>query len=509
VRTFPRPVSFISSSNSRPVSALLLGLWLALQGACSDDDKSSPADAGSDAAVGASCEPGRSVACTGRGGCAGFQVCGDDGRYGSCDCSGATGGGGSDGGTVTQMTAACGAACTSDADCGGGSCVVERTATGEVDGLGTLTQTRFPGGICSQVPLTPATSAAACDPTLPVAQQGCGDCGVCVYEVIGGTVASVCRERCEPSATDNGCSRDEYTCSFSTGACSDGQCQNDDDCRIYPIDGDGDGATDGLTYDAASKATCNLDTRRCTAPGKAGAQAGDPCLRDDDCEADGFCITENSGQFELPFAGGYCVKRGCEVPGLACAGDGVCSDSRALVPGEELGTACVQKCQGGTEAPADQLGAAGHGQGCRPGYMCLWDGLDSTDGTCLPGNYNTVASANLGATCESDADCYSPFGHGRCAVFGSDTASAAFCTIFDCGTPGLPEDLCGANGLCVADTSLSACVPRCTDASECGPSIACVGLRGGSKACLFGCSDSTECKAGETCNTASGACEKR
>jgi hypothetical protein len=500
--------------------------WVALQGCGDDGGSKKRADAGDDEEEprGATCAPGRSIACTGRGGCAGHQVCDDDGRYAACDCSGGgsdiplgDGGSGSDGDTggrtdaggSTMMTAMCGAACKTNAECGGGSCVTEKSATTTVEGLGPLMQARFPGGICSQVPLTRYESTSACDPSLPAALQGCGSCGVCTFEQFSDAIATVCREKCTPSATDNGCSRDEYTCSFGQGACIEGQCQTDNECRIYSEDTDNDGVSDALVFDSASKATCNLATRRCTVPGKAGAQAGDPCMRDDDCEADGFCLTESSGEFDVPFAGGYCAKRGCKVAGLECAGQGACAAPRAWFEEETLGTVCAHGCEQGKEAMADQTGVAGHGNTCRAGYMCMWNGTNAATGTCLPGNYNAVASNNVGVACKKHSECYSPFGHGRCANMGSDLASASFCSVFDCGTPGMPSDLCGTGNLCVLlDDDLSACLKSCTDASMCAAGLACVSVGQSQKACVFGCETNSECKTGETCSRMTGACIK-
>jgi hypothetical protein len=501
--------------------AVLLSLGLAVLALGCKGGGKSKTDAGADDAVKpASCEPiGKSVACTGRGGCAGSQVCEESGRYGTCDCGepgakptndgGASVSSDAGGSTGGMMTVQCGAACTADGDCGGGSCAIERKGMQTVEGLGTVTRARFPGGICSQRPLTSVDSTQACDPDAVGAAQGCGSCGVCVYEQFSNALTSVCREKCTPSATDNGCTRDEYTCSFVTGACLDGQCTKDDECRVYTEDSDGDGLSDAFVFDTMSQAKCNLATRRCQVAGKAGAQAGDPCMRDDDCEADGYCLTESSGEFDVPYRGGYCVKRGCKVAGLGCSGQGVCGTPRAWFEDETLGTVCARGCTLGTEPTAEQLGAAGHGAGCRAGYMCMWGGADKDPkGTCLPGNYNAVTTNNVGTACKEHKECYSPFGHGRCASMGTDTASASFCAIFDCGTPGLPGDVCGTGNLCVAlDDTLSACLKQCTDASTCPPTMACSTVGTNSKACVFGCASNAECKTGETCSR-TGACVK-
>jgi len=356
-------------------SVRVYGALLLLQGliACGEDGKGkTEGDAGRDASRPASCEPiGVSVACTGVGGCAGAQLCQDNGHFGPCDCGpggggtdgGGTGGGDGGGGTITT----CGAACESATDCGGGFCIEPIDSSADVDGLGELSSMLFPGGMCSQTPLTSFGGPQACNPSATGMAQGCGSCGVCVPMAFSNGLGTVCREKCTPSATESGCSRPEYTCGFASGACVEG-CSSDDECRVYARDSDGDGLSDALVYDSTSAARCDADTRRCTVAGKAGAQAGDPCVRDDDCEASGLCLTEGSGDQELPFTGGSCTKTGCKIAGLECAGDGKCIAPRSW--DQPFGTMCTHECQHGAEPMADQVGAAGHGQGCRAGYMC-------------------------------------------------------------------------------------------------------------------------------------------
>ena len=71
------------------------------------------------------------------------------------------------------------------------------------------------------------------------------------------------------------------------------------------------------------------------------ARAGDDCVRNSDCEANGRCLSE--ARYGWP--GGYCVKDGCDVPGNECAGmgDGVVCQERGIgVP------FCMQGCQFGS-----------------------------------------------------------------------------------------------------------------------------------------------------------------
>ncbi|MEZ4287941.1 MAG: hypothetical protein R3A47_07305 [Polyangiales bacterium] len=68
-------------------------------------------------------------------------------------------------------------------------------------------------------------------------------------------------------------------------------------------------------------------------------------------------------------------------------------------------------------------------QGCRTGYTCTWGGIENDpSGICAPATNTAVTTPNVGATCASAADCYSPLGQGACTPeFG--------CVVFDCGVP--------------------------------------------------------------------------
>ena len=107
-----------------------------------------------------------------------------------------------------------------------------------------VAQSAFPGGVCTPLPAAPFDSTGAgdsCDPTVPLASQGCGDDGACVSVVIDtqGTTVLACRPRCDPTA-DNPCGRTGYTCDFTLKACIEG-CQSDDECRLLVLDVNADG----------------------------------------------------------------------------------------------------------------------------------------------------------------------------------------------------------------------------------------------------------------------------
>ena len=317
---------------------------------------------------------------------------------------------------------------------------------------------------------------------------------------------TVCHERCTPSADDNGCARDEYTCNLSLHLCVAG-CVSDEACRVDVIDGNRDGIADGHVYLENSTKFCDVETGRCSHPGTPGAQAGDPCQVAEDCEADGQCYDASFDFSAVPFVGGSCAKPGCDVPGLECAGDGVCADVREWTAGAFLGRSCVKPCVQGSEPVGDQLGSAGHGTGCRDDYMCMWTGEPGgTSGMCMPGNYNAVTTNNVGQACNTQAECFSPFGHGRCVLL-SQASPIGVCAIMDCAAPGLPGDLCGPNNACIPfGGDVTICAKGCSDASECAPSLGCLTTGTGGGICAPGCINAGECRVGESCDLGTGLC---
>ena len=452
----------------------------------------------------------------------------------ACDGGGAALDGGTDGGSDASVADAgdagaaagkprIGSACTSDKQCGS-KLFCDRVidvsfgADNLPRGVDEVPSELFPGGSCTPVPSAPAGSGTAgadtCDPTLPQASQGCGSDGVCdVLSVDSQTTLLACRRRCDPASAQNECGRFGYACDFELGACVEG-CQSDEECRLRLLDSNGDGAADALAYDDTSKAVCDPESFRCVHHGSASSMTGDACERLDDCAQDGFCLDPLQPFVGMSFPGGACTKLGCDLPGRECDGDGtVCTRLRSWSPGVVAPEACFPTCQLGAEPEADQLGVDGHGQGCRPGYRCHYNGgLRTGEGVCVGGNYNAVTDNNVGAACQNDADCYSPFGLGRCLALsvGDVSSASATCTVMDCALPQLPDDLCGKQAVCVGlngDTTF--CVQRCSDASECADGFACTdddGDPGTGKVCYPACLTDADCRKGkERCSIASGS----
>ena len=503
------------STPPRTIVAFGVALWLA---ACFGGDPSGDEtsdDGGLGDLSGLSCGvEGQGVACTGPGGCAGGQTCRSDGTFGPCDCgtlpTAMDAGAPPDEALPPPEPPACGvgSACESDGDCPAGFfCVPQLDLNLPVTGLPTseplLPVTLYPGGVCSPIPLQEFGAPGACDPFALPDEQGCGGCGTCSgFNGQQGLVVA-CTESCAPKAATRGCSRPEYTCDETTHTCQSG-CESDTQCKLQTVDSNGDGLADMNLYDPDSLGYCDEVTLRCRHPGTPDAQAGDPCTRQEDCEADGFCFGAERFFAQSPYVGGACSKSGCDNEGFECAGDGVCVRTRRWDPAPILGFHCAAPCEQGAEAVALQTGVDGHAEDCRDGYMCLWNGVPADpSGSCTPGNYNSVSASNIGAACAGREACWSPMGHGICMNVQLGARLHTMCTVMDCQAPGLPDGVCGSSAECVLlpDGHRTACMMKCDVAADCAPGLGCVDVD--ATAAFAGmchiCSSSTECRDGEQC----------
>lgn len=355
----------------------------------------------------------------------------------------------------------------------------------------------FAGGMCTVV-LFIEPEVEECSPEDEAACQE--QCGVCTPFFSN---AHVCLRQCEPNGTDNSVCRDGYECGLFDGVCDLG-CVSNADCRISRPDTDNNGVIepwdpetqtgDHLVYDTNSQAFCNTETYRCEHPGAPGAVAGIACEQDEQCEANGRCIDEET----FGYPGGYCSKFGCDIEGNECAGTtSTCQERGFGIP------LCAEACKVGSD-----IDASASSGGCRDGYTCWWNGVDdetaATNGACIPGTFTDVTENNVGSPCFSDAECYSPLGLGYCDPdFG--------CSILECDAPGLPAEFCGESNACVqifSDTA--ACIAGCTSASECSFGDACVDADddpltpGGF--CFPNCFADAECREGQTCDLELNVC---
>ncbi|MFW5920823.1 MAG: hypothetical protein ACOCUS_03195 [Polyangiales bacterium] len=429
-------------------------------------------------------------------------------------------GGGTDGGTDECVV---GDDCTPSRGCESGECLDESlfgtTLGGPMDpiqdhpdGDEVVDNVLFPDGYC--MPRVPASGATeTCDTEDP---EACGDCASCL-DLGGDPPLTMCLDDCVPNATDNSDCRDGYSCLLGAGVCFGG-CMNDDVCNISRQDTDGDGdisqtddengdglPDDELVYDTEMDATCNLDTYRCEHPGTEGAEAGDECEFDRECEEDGRCLSEASTEGDFP--GGYCAKDGCDIDGIDCAGDGVCQSRR-------VGSAmCLEGCEvaSGDWTEGDHASYTDVTGGCREGYACNWNGDDSAgtpnNGACLPGNFNDVTEPNVGEACTEDSECYSPFGTGLCLT--GDVWGDGYCSTIDCGAPGVPTDVCGTDAQClpVGEDDLTWCLKNCESADDCGGGLGCADYDGDPdtpKVCFPGCTSDEDCRSDETCEIPAG-----
>jgi hypothetical protein len=463
------------------------------------------------------------------GGCGGDGAPMGTGGSGAAAGTGGTGGGlpdgGVDGGLACDQMPALGGelggqcrgdekTCNGDLGClpqsdfivGGPNDPIRDYPPGETE---TFTGSEFPGDYCT----------AALPPSFPDTQCGASnaqfcaqECGICT---VAFTDADVCLRGCRAEADTNSTCRDGYECDLLFDVCDSG-CTSDDDCRVFREDTNGNGVADpwdpvGMTgdqlvYDTESTYVCDSATYRCEHPGTPGIEAGAACDSNQDCEANGVCLDEEF----FGFPAGYCSKIRCDID--SCAGGGVCASLGLGVP------LCAESCQVGDGAtPGDPSTYLGNTQGCRDAYTCFWGGFpDDPTGACVPGVFNDVTENNIGDACTEASECYSPFGQGACgdadlvcSLIGEEpgVCQVGFgCTVFDCAAPGMPDDVCGADGECVVTSAgLSLCVAKCSAAENCLPGAACGDLDGDplsldDTVCLPFCIDASECRAGEICN---------
>jgi hypothetical protein len=410
-------------------------------------------------------------------------------------------------------------------------------------GVTTIDQPLFGAGYCTTAMVNLGMNPPSCDLSNDPMMPSCPECARCEsLGNVGGIDRTFCARECTPSITDDPCpdsARGNYTCTLGSNFCLDG-CNNDDQCRVFRIDSNMDGeiaapeagvvAVDRLEYRDGANHRCDMATDRCIHDGLAGAQAGDTCTWDGECEERGDCIYfEGWHDLAEPTPGrGYCTKFGCDVPGNACAGGQKCQ-SRGFGDGFFL---CLEPCQVGLNEgmPTDPDYEYAFAQGCRPGHRCLWDGssaMGAADGgSCIPGAYNDVRTVNIGDACTDDTTCYSPFGAGRClGVLRGDPDT---CTVLDCAAPGIPADICGAGATCMQLGGDSLCRRTCTAATDCGTGTeacmpaaiaAMLGLMTAEAICSPLCFGMTQaeadmqCRAGQTCGgefmpgMALGSCE--
>ncbi len=387
----------------------------------------------------------------------------------------------------------------------------------------------YPDGICE----------VWCSTLRAGTESGCDECTTCVpRRVVPGRpldveIAGTCVLPCAQDIDGRGGCRAGYGCDRAHLGCVPACTRTDgtDTCQYTFEDRDSDPTTyetivdEGVDYPSS----CNLITGLCETTGRAGASAGDDCTTALDCESDGECVRSAPTAPPSTLSDGYCVRHGCNETDLRCAAGDVCS----LLAFDRPGGTCMQGCSvGGETDDSQRRGAEGGHPGCDRGEACFWDGVHGTmhalNGGCFPGNYNDVSTYNVGAECQSDSECWSPFGFGRCLFADGelhDRTGRGICSVRGCGETltgerGLavsggvvpvarPEDLCrnaraGGNDVCVAlDDREPACLAGCTTAEDCPSGYACPDLSDDPmrplRLCWPACTMDDDCRAGARC----------
>lgn len=386
----------------------------------------------------------------------------------------------------------------------------------------------YPGGLCE----------GSCNPNL---RDQCNSCSSCLSsgEDEAGNELGSCYMNCAVNATDRGGCNEGYGCNRAYGACTPActVIEGVDSCQ-FSIETDDDGNStiydEGVDYPSH----CNVGTGLCETTGRAGARAGDDCEDEFDCETNGVCYRSEDPDAPATLQDGYCIRIGCNDTDLRCQDGDVCTQSLFGLPGG----VCMRGCSVGSEETADQrFGAAGGNPECGAGEACFWDGVHGAtglNGGCFPGNYNDVPAYNVGEGCDTDADCWSPYGLGRCLFSEGnalgDRVGRGICVVGGCGTSsggaGLrvadavvavpdPSEICqttgapagSSNDRCVAFSETQTfCVAGCATAAECPTGYACPNLGSGLVAlriCWPECMVDADCREGASClNERRGAC---
>lgn len=433
------------------------------------------------------CTPGQSVACVGKGGCPGGQVCEKDGSgLGECECGLVVyedGGNGSGGGNSSTGggSAAGGTAGGGTGSAAGGSAGGSGSGTG--GGAGSGTAGGGTGGSSSCVSGTPCMVSTSCH----VGQISCTTGSPVCVDVGSAPNGTMCND-------GNACTR--------TDTCVSGSCVGGN-----PV------SCPGPTDQCHDQGVCSPSTGLCSNPLKplmTACTPPDACFTAGQCQADGSCMGTT------PKCNGDLCNTG------SCA-QGVCGTSP-----KADGTFCGanQRCLGGIcTTCVDNVACSPSGNPCRNGRtscatgvsVCVDMGSVPNFTSCSDGNACTlndwcVSGACTGhastVTCPTPTECQMTVAcnqlNGNCDVItnkpNGTVCSAGLCQAGVC-TCGLSGGKCcnTGGGMQACGAGLQCSVPSGGPTGTCSPCGA-----SGQVCCSFPTSTATQCA---RANPVSSCCE--
>lgn len=243
---------------------------------------------------------------------------------------------------------------------------------------------------------------------------------------------------------------------------------------------------------AAASPSETTDAAMPQAPDMGDDDTGTVCMSDAECGV--FCLTQGEG-----FRDGYCTSY--------CDEENPCGGGSACVQVDRTQSICLRTCN----PSADE-------RECRAGYGCAVD-VQLPEPVCIPGcTDDTDCPADRTCDPTSGGNCYNPESTlGDPCDFGSDCQNGAFC--FAESWRGWPSGMCVAFGCDPADDAGGGCptgtvcldtgrrhglcVPGCDTDEECRDGYACAATeaRPDRLACLPACTDDSQCSGpGATCS---------
>ncbi|MBT6175947.1 MAG: S8 family serine peptidase [Deltaproteobacteria bacterium] len=204
---------------------------------------------------------------------------------------------------------------------------------------------------------------------------------------------------------------------------------------------------------------------------------GAPCLADNECPSNGFCITQS--QYDYP--GGYCTTY-CSA---SCPSGDICVDVGGDTSICYDGCSQTSDCRDGYDCLDLEAGQTGcvpscTVSGCAEGYVC-----DEYSGDCVNGN-----AGPAGAACLNNSDCADG---NSCYDENTYDLHGGFCgDVCD-------SDPCGENDSCVNMGSVNLCLDDCLYNADCREGYSCYPIDENDGVCWQSC-EYAGCPEGESCN---------